>query len=159
MKERKINHRLRTGEMKMSFITKAINIGEYVLVRHEGQLNTPEFEEARLSAKRILNEYHWNRLLVDLRGVINRVSLADVYYFMESNTRVLPFIKIGLLFPPEREENGRFAEQVASNRGVHLKSFVDYEQAVAWLTGKQTIRLAAAPYESPPSARTRTSDT
>jgi hypothetical protein len=122
----------------MPFTTEAVAADQYVLIRHEGHLTREELEEGRSSAKKMLEENNWKKLLVDMRGVKNRLASVDVFHVMESNRTVLPFIKIGLVFPPEREEEGRFAENVATNRGGHLKSFVDYEQAVAWLTGKQT---------------------
>jgi hypothetical protein len=118
----------------MSFIAKAINVGEYVLVKHEGHFTREEFEEGRSIVKKQLTHHQWKKLLVDMRGVANHTSLADIYYIMESNTRVLPNIKIGLVFPPERQADGKFAEHVATNRGSNLKSFIDYNQAIAWLT-------------------------
>jgi hypothetical protein len=118
---------------EMSFIAKANNVGEYFLIRHEGELTKEGFEEGRSSAKIILDQYNWKNLLVDVRGVDDRISFADVYYIMESNASVLPYIKIALLFPPERREDGIFAAHVAMNRGSHSKSFIDYNQAVAWL--------------------------
>jgi hypothetical protein len=120
----------------MSLTTTAIHVGGYVHVRH-ARTTRDEFEEALSSAKKILAEQRWNRLLIDMRGVEGRVSLADAYYSMESIAREFPLVKIGLVFPPERREEGSFAEIVAANRGVQLKSFMDYEKAVAWLTDKQ----------------------
>jgi hypothetical protein len=122
----------------MPFTMKAINVGEYVLIRHEGRLTREEYEESTASTKRLLDEHRWNRLLVDLRGVANRVPIADVYYIIEFDKEVFPIAKIGVVFPPERQEDGRFADTVSENRGVHLKSFVDYVQAVAWLTDETT---------------------
>jgi hypothetical protein len=120
----------------MSFIAKAINIGKYALVTHEGKLTREEFEEARSIAKIMLDEHCWNKLLVDLRGIVNRIPTADKNYAMESNVRVLPYVKIGLVFPLKLKEEARFAETVSANLGVHLKSFVDYGQAVSWLTNE-----------------------
>jgi hypothetical protein len=120
----------------MSFTAKAVNVDQYVLLRHEGRLTRREFKEGRLSAKRILAEQRWNWLLVDVRSVVNRLPIAEVYYAIETNKSVLPGAKIALVFPPEREEEGKFADMVAANRSVQLKSFMDYEQAVVWLTGK-----------------------
>jgi hypothetical protein len=121
----------------MSFITKAVDVGEYVLVRHEIEAIRTEFEEALSSVKRMLDEHRWNKLLIDMRGIESRLGVAEVYYSMESIAKELRYKKIGIVFPPERAEEGIFAETVATNRGVHLKSFVGYEQAVAWLTNEQ----------------------
>lgn len=123
---------------EMPFIEKAIHDGEYVLIRHDGQFTIQEFEESSVSTKKLLDEHRWNRLLVDLRGVMNRVSITDVYYIVNFDKKVFPLVRIGVVFPPGREEDGRFAETVAENRNVKLKAFVDYEQAVTWLTAKQT---------------------
>ncbi len=122
----------------MSFITKAVNVGEYVLVRHEIEAIRKEFEEALSNVKRMLDEHRWKKLLIDMRGIESRLGVAEVYYSMESIAKELRYIKIGIVFPPEREEEGNFAENVAINRGVKLKSFVDYEQAEAWLTNELT---------------------
>lgn len=122
----------------MPFAVKAIDVGEFVLVRHEDKLTREEFEESTVSTKKLLDEHCWNRLLVDLRGVVNRVSIADVFYIIEFDKKIFPLVQIAVVFPPGREEDGRFADTVAENRSVKLKSFTDYEQAAAWLTGKQT---------------------
>jgi hypothetical protein len=121
---------------EMSFIAKAISIGRYALVAHEGKFTREEFEEARSIAKIMLDEHGWDKLLVDLRGIVNRMPTPDKLYAMESNVRVLPEVKIGLVFPLKLKEEGRFAEVVSAKRGVNLKSFVDYEQAASWLTNE-----------------------
>jgi hypothetical protein len=120
----------------MSFIARANSAGKYALVTHEGQLTREEFEEARSIARIMLDEHRWSKLLVDLRGIENRMRAADKLYAMESNVRVLPDVKIGLVFPLKLKEEGRFAEVVSAKCGVNLKSFADYEQAVSWLTNE-----------------------
>lgn len=122
----------------MPFTQTAIHDGEYILIRHEGRLTIQEYEESTVSTRRLLDEHRWNRLLIDLRNVTSRVSVTDVYYIIEFDRKVFPLVSIAVIFPPEREENGRFADTVAENRSVKLKSFTDYEKAVAWLTATQT---------------------
>ena len=118
----------------MSFIAKANKKGKYALVTHEGKFTREEFEEARSIAKIMLDKHHWNKLLVDLRGIDNRLPAEDNLYAIESNVRVLPHVKIALVFPLELQNEGTFSEAASAKLRVHLKSFVDYEQAVAWLT-------------------------
>jgi hypothetical protein len=123
----------------MSFIIKTINnVSKYVIVEHEGELTREEFEAARAIAKIKLDKNNWRKLLVDVRSTVKSMPTVDVYYVMENNIKVLPYVKIALVFPPERKAEGDFAETVAANRGVRLRSFIDYEQAVAWLTGGST---------------------
>ena len=83
----------------MSFFAKAISMGRYAIVTHEGKFTREEFEEARSIARIMLGEHGWDKLLVDLRGIVNRMPTADKLYAMESNVRVLPEVKIGLVFP------------------------------------------------------------
>ena len=119
----------------MSFVIKSINnFSKYVIVEHQGELTREEFEEARAIAKIKLDKNNWRRLLIDVRCTVKSMPTVDVYYAMEGNIKVLPYVSIALVFPPERKGEGDFAEAVASNRGVRLKSFIDYDQAVAWLT-------------------------
>ncbi len=123
----------------MAFIIKTNNsVSKYVIVEHHGELTREEFEEARAIAKIKLDENNWRKLLIDARCTVKSMLAVDVYYVMESNIRLLPFVNIALVFPPERQRDGDFAETVASNRGVRLRSFIDYDQAVAWLTGGST---------------------
>ena len=53
-------------------------------------------------------------------------DLRPYLYIVDFDKKVFPFVQIAAIFPPEREENGLFADNVAANRGVKLKSFVDY---------------------------------
>lgn len=118
----------------MSFSVREINVGQYVVVKHEGQLTLKAFEDARAAAKRLLKDNRWSRLLIDVRSATHRVPIAEVFFVMKSLSEVFPGTKIALIFPPDRTDEGEFAETVASNRGIRLKSFSNYEQAVAWLT-------------------------
>ena len=122
----------------MSFIEETNQSGEYILTKHEGNFTIEEFEESTRSTKVLLDEHRWNKLLVDLRGVTNRIPLANVYYIIEFDKKVFPSARIAVVFPLERAEDARFAETVAENRGVNLKAFTDHEKALHWLTPRQT---------------------
>jgi len=118
------------------FIEETNHGGEYILIKHEGNFTIEEFEESAHSTKALLAEHRRNRLLVDLRGVTNRIPLANVYYIIEFDKKIFPSAKIAVLFPLEREEDARFAETVAENRGVNLKAFTSHEKALHWLTSR-----------------------
>ncbi len=102
--------------------------------RHESRRFMQDFEEAHLSAKKMLDEHNWNKLLFDVRSAADHVPFAGMYNVMISISKDLPLAKIVLVFPPERRKEGEFAETVATNRWMQLKSFWDYDAAVAWLT-------------------------
>lgn len=119
---------------EMAFVEEVIHVGEYIYIRHENEFTRNEFEESTVSTNRLLDKHRWNRLLVDLRGITNRVPIADVYHIVTFDQKLFPHVYIGVVFPKDREQDGRFAETVAENRRVKLKTFIDFEQAVDWLT-------------------------
>lgn len=120
----------------LSLIEETNPSGEYILIKHEGIFTIEEFEKSTRSTKALLDEHRWNKLLVDLRGVTNRIPLANVYYIIELDKKVFPSERIAVVFPLEREEDARFAETVAENRGVNLKAFTNNGKALHWLTAR-----------------------
>lgn len=111
----------------MSSIVKAINVGEYVLLRHEGQCTMLHIENSIKSVDALFGDIQWNKLLVDLRNVIDRVRLIDVYYAIEAGKMAFPFAKIGILFSPGCYESNRCGDTVAFNRSLKLKSSMAHE--------------------------------
>jgi len=120
----------------MPFNIKAIENGKYVLVEHHGFVTVTELEEGRSSAKKLLTEKNWSKVLFDVTGMTNNLSIINIYHLTKSHQHVFDVLdRIGLLVSPipERKQNSRFIENIAANRGVNLKVFFDAEQARSWL--------------------------
>ena len=76
-------------------------------------------------------------VLLDFREVQCQMSVTDVYelaQFMASIPTALPTRqKIAVLVTPQQFDHAKFLEVCATNRGVALAAFEDYDQADSWL--------------------------
>ena len=117
----------------MPFSTETVQAGEYVLIRYEGTIEGDDFQQAHAAARILLKKHGWRRLLIDFRKVESRINVIDIYYCVTTNWHELRRVSIALLCSPHLKGDGIFAETVAFNRSVRLKSFVDDKMAVAWL--------------------------
>jgi hypothetical protein len=119
----------------MPFFADVMNEGAYILVEYDGNLTRGELEEGRSSAQGLLEAYGCRRLLIDFTSMLRRKSTEDIYYYAESFKVCPSGVKIGLAIPKEQEWCAEFIERLASNRGLHLKVFIDHETAKIWLLG------------------------
>jgi hypothetical protein len=123
------------GGLLVSFTTKAINVGEYALVLHEGRLTTQELNEARAKAIIILETNKWKRMLMDLRRASIDVNDLDLFHFTASHReKCPPDIRIAVVGNPKDHDKTSFADTVAHNQGVLMQTFDNWDQATEWLT-------------------------
>ena len=122
------------GDILVSFTTKAINVGEYVLVLHEGRLTTQEVDEARTKAIHLLEANKWKKMLVDLRKATIGVTDLELFYFTASHREKFPLgMKIAVVGNPKDHHKTSFADTVSCNRGVRMQTFDNWDQATEWL--------------------------
>jgi hypothetical protein len=118
----------------MLFSVDAVNEGEYVLAVYNGEPTGEDLEEGRLSAQKLLEEYGYRKLLIDISLALrSHNSVANIYLFVESLKAVPPEVKIGVIIPPEHRWCADFTEKIAANRGIHLKVHTGDKQARLWL--------------------------
>ena len=75
------------------------------------------------------------KVLADIRSLKGRLSTAKTYFLLR-NLPVKPVpanIRTALVESPENLRYAEFLENTAANTGVYLSSFVDYDEALAWL--------------------------
>jgi hypothetical protein len=72
---------------------------------------------------------------MDGRGAEAMLSIAELYELgvALADHPSLRRNKIGLLVPMRGVYDARFFESVAVNRGVDIRAFTDFEQAITWL--------------------------
>lgn len=120
----------------MPFMTVAADTGEYVLARIEGVYSHEDFNACLEAAIALLALHRWTGLLIDLNKLARRMPIADLFFAVtEMERKLSPQTRITLLFPETWLGNGVFVETAARNRGLVLRSFVDPDRAVEWLTG------------------------
>ena len=74
-------------------------------------------------------------VLVDTRGANVMLSVPELYELgvALAGQPTLRQSKIGLLAPMSDADKARFFQIVAQNRGVAIRAFTDFEQAITWL--------------------------
>jgi hypothetical protein len=113
-----------------------------VQVTVSGIISYEEEQAARLEAARILNEKHFDRLLVDLTELKSggKVTTTECFDFGStySKSGFPPNIHIAHVLPidPVKKSNIEFVTTVALNRGIFAKEFNSIDAASAWLTRK-----------------------
>src|SRR5215471_13855626 len=78
-----------------------------------------------------------NKLLLDFTGArgYGKLYLADRYFFGEQAQIFARYElgKVAVIARPERVDPEKFADVVAQNRGINLRSFTNVEEAREWL--------------------------
>jgi hypothetical protein len=78
-----------------------------------------------------------NKLLLDFMGAYGygKLYLADRYFFGEQAQIFTRYelVKVAVVARPERVDPEKFADKVAQNRGINLRSFTNAEDAREWL--------------------------
>jgi hypothetical protein len=78
-----------------------------------------------------------NKLLLDFTGALGygKLYLADRYFFGEQAQIFARYdlVKVAVVARPERVDPEKFADVVAQNRGINLRSFTNVGEAREWL--------------------------
>lgn len=117
--------------------TVELHDDHYIAVLHEGAFSGRELFAARREFSELAKSSGVRRVLADVARVIGNISTFDTYEFSSSHHEYLPAdIKIAVLIKNDQENDARFAEDVATNRGINIKMFTDKNDALRWLLQK-----------------------
>jgi hypothetical protein len=106
----------------------------FISVTGECPLN--ELQSTQLKASTISKEQGIHRILVDLRQACLDLKTIQLFEINKSHVDLFPLgTKHALIISQVTGNPGdeKFVENVAVNRGVLLKIFVDIENAMEWL--------------------------
>ena len=103
----------------------------YVRVVFSGEVTLDALTECRDEVKRVMADNRCRRLLGEGESALLRQSLAEEYEFTSEHRAHLP-----LVAEADAAEYFRFVENVAQNRGVNQKVFLDRADALEWLLVK-----------------------
>jgi len=107
----------------------------YLRVQLSGTWNIDEFPSHVASMAKECQERKQSPLLIDFTFLKwDRVSTLERYR-MGQTAELLDgkAARVSVLARPDQIDPGRFAEQVARNRGANVKVFIDPEKAQRWL--------------------------
>lgn len=106
----------------------------YMLVEHSGDMTPAEMVAARRDVMPLMQEHGIANVLVDVRRVTNQPSVGDTYAAVEEHAgerTVRP--RAAVVGREDQAEDLQFIENVGVNRGMSLRSFTSFDDAIAWL--------------------------
>ncbi len=119
----------------MTFTVKPGSDGAYIQVTHAGDMDLAEMEAGRASVAEMMKTYPCKRLFIDLVDAVPKASMTELFHFASSLSLHFPDnVKVSVVEPVPQEES-RFIENVAVNRGVNVRHFCSRADAFAWLLG------------------------
>jgi hypothetical protein len=118
---------------------KVIRTQDFVKASAMGVLDFSASKQALLDIASQISRAGEYEVLLDTRGAEVVLSTTDIYDLgvALANHPSMRQSKIGLLAPMSDVDNARFLETVAQNRGVTIRAFTDFEQAITWLVMRE----------------------
>ena len=111
-----------------------VDDADYVIGTISGDSKETELGIVRGEMNSKLLAHNCKRLLVDARGISKLQSVFDDYDFTTQHRTELPLgTRHAVVIRPEHEKHMQFVEDVAQNRSINLKLFMDKNQAINWL--------------------------
>ena len=92
-----------------------------------------EHEEARTKALDSLSSEGWTRLLVNACAVEPLSVREDFEFTSDHAMQFDPRIRTAIIHSADEAERFRFIENVATNRGVQMRAFLEESEALDWL--------------------------
>lgn len=106
-----------------------------VFLEHTGPLDIEEARLARNELRDALAAHQCNRILIDETRAEKKLSVIDQHQFTVEYGSELPVdVWIAVVVRREKMSDARFIENVAFNRGIHLKVFLNSNEALDWLS-------------------------
>jgi hypothetical protein len=114
---------------------KVIHTREFIQTTAMGALDFAASKQALLDIASLIRQPGEYEVLVDTREAEATLSISDLFQLGKAlaDHPSLRRSKIGLLTPMSEADNARFLENVAQNRGVRIRAFTSFEQAMTWL--------------------------
>lgn len=109
----------------------------YAILTHRGRTSADEIKRSGIEViERAANE-GFDRLLVDVRALENRLETAELFVGTEELSRLgPPRPRVALLGRLDQAEDMHFIENVGVNRGMPLKAFTAQADALEWLQSR-----------------------
>ena len=114
---------------------KVINTKDFIKTTVTGTLDFAASKQALLDILSLIKQPGEYDVLVNTREAESLLSIINLYELGEAlaSHPILRRSRICLLVPTKDIDKAGFFETVAVNRGVQIKAFADFEQAITWL--------------------------
>jgi hypothetical protein len=120
----------------MEHFIKVSPQGKALIATAVGELNETAYLLIRkeiVDSIKICNAKH---ILIDIRNAIVHASVMEIYQFAESSLKMFPLgFRYAVVYSEKTmsEEDAKFGETVARNRGGQVQVFKDVSEAKKWL--------------------------
>ena len=119
----------------MSYTIQTIEDDQYVFLSYFGEMPGWELSAARYEADIVLDEQHWNRLLVDATQLQSDPTPVELYDFAKSlSSGTTRQTRVALVVRPEQARHAKIVEKLGRTGRLFLSYFLDRDKARAWLT-------------------------
>jgi hypothetical protein len=111
-----------------------------VEIVHAGRMTIKEATASRKQAAAMMKARELRLVLADVSNTDHDESTIDLLEFNRSQYDVFPrFTRLAVVIPPDKSKfaSAQFAENVAVNRGILMKIFLNKDEAMRWLRGAQ----------------------
>ena len=129
-------HQVAVRSVRMSRSIEIEDRDDFVLIVYSGEF---DMQSARETIDRILqacSEKHCSAALLDCRNMTGVVTTLDRFEAATYGQGIKDTVsRMAVVGPPGLVLSGPFFENVARNRGLNLRVFLDMDKAVGWLKG------------------------
>ena len=102
----------------------------------EGDCSMIAIRSARHEANALLASTRWNRIVVDITGLLSKFAAQELFALAKGLTANLPeSVRIALVARPDQTQQAKLIEGIARNDGLLLSFFLDVEEATIWAKG------------------------
>ena len=118
---------------------KVIHTRDFIKSTATGVLDFTASKQAILEITSQIKQPGEYEVLVDTREAKSVLSVTNIFELGKAlaDQSSLRHSKIGLIAPMSDTDKAAFFETVAVNRGVNIRAFTDFEQAITWLVMKE----------------------
>ena len=118
---------------------KVIHTKDFVKITVKGVLDFALSRQALLDIASQIEQSGQYKILVDTREAKTVLTTVAIFELAKTLTahHSIRRNKIALLTLMSQAKQARFFEDVAVNRGVRVKSFTDFDEAIAWLVTQE----------------------
>jgi hypothetical protein len=117
---------------------RIVNARDFESAKPEGVLNLEESEQLLRDVVCVSEPLEEFDILVDTRDAASTLSATDLWFLAD---RLVRFPKTfagrtAILCPTERFDHASFFALCAENKGIDMRAFTSYEDAIKWLNAE-----------------------
>lgn len=120
----------------MALKLHVIHAKDFVKMTPRGEFDFDSTRDLMIKAISVESKASELEILFDFRKACAELTTTDIWYLAEAldKNRALFHEKIAILIGPNQNfDNAKFFELCATNRGLEVRAFTSYEEAINWL--------------------------